>query len=83
MAGAALDAAQGLPAVARLLWFNHHFATADVRDGVLSLSDLRTGSEPDYFFRFDVAQQTSTGWQALPLRQATTPRGFAAAWDAT
>lgn len=80
---AALDEARGVPAVARLLWFNHHFARAEVRDGVLSLSDLRMGNEPDYFFRFDVAQRTGAGWQAVRPRQESPPRDFATAWDAT
>jgi inner membrane protein len=66
----ALDAVSRLPAVARVLWFNHHFAKAQVRDGTLVLSDLRMGSEPDYSFRFAVATRAVNRWQALqPPRQ--------------
>ena len=66
----ALDAISQLPAVARVLWFNHHFAKAQVRDGTLVLSDLRMGSEPDYSFRFAVATRAGNRWQALqPPRQ--------------
>ncbi|MFS8063085.1 MAG: metal-dependent hydrolase [Luteimonas sp.] len=68
----ALAAVSQLPAVVRVLWFNHHFAKAEVRDGVLVLSDLRMGSEPDYSFRFAVAVASNEGdlWQALqPPRQ--------------
>jgi inner membrane protein len=66
----ALDAASELPAVVRVLWFNHHFAKAQVRDGVLVLSDLRMGSEPDYSFRFAVAMHAGNQWQPLqPPRQ--------------
>ncbi len=67
---AALDAAQGIPAVARILWFNHHFAKTAVRDGTLVLSDLRMGSEPDYGFNFAVARHDNGQWIALdPPRQ--------------
>jgi inner membrane protein len=48
--------------VARLLWFNHHFAKAEVVDGRLVLSDLRMGAEPDYTFRFAVAARDGKGW---------------------
>jgi len=66
----ALDAVGRLPAVVRVLWFNHHFAKAQARDGVLVLSDLRMGSEPDYSFRFAVATGEGGRWQALqPPRQ--------------
>jgi inner membrane protein len=67
----ALAAARGFPSVARLLWFDHGFAMAQVRDGELVVSDLRMGSEPDYAFRFVVARQVTGGWQAIrPPRQA-------------
>ena len=66
----ALDDVIQLPAVVRVLWFNHHFAKAQVRDGTLVLSDLRMGSEPDYSFRFAVATREGDRWQALrPPRQ--------------
>jgi inner membrane protein len=66
----ALDAARGIPSVERLLWFNHHFARAEVRDGALVLSDLRMGSEPDYSFSFAVARPDGGRWVALePPRQ--------------
>lgn len=67
---AALDAVRGFPAVARLLWFNHHFAKAETRDGRLLLSDLRMGSEPDYAFRFAVAERAGADWRAIPPQQA-------------
>ena len=70
---AALDAVASFPTPARLLWFNHHFAKAEVRDGVLVLSDLRMGSEPDYSFRFVVAERAGNGWRAVPPRQLRWP----------
>ncbi|MEO7257955.1 MAG: metal-dependent hydrolase [Luteimonas sp.] len=67
----ALDAARDIPAVMRILWFNHHFAKAEFRDGLLVVSDLRMGSEPDYAFRFVVARRDDDGWDAIrPPRQA-------------
>jgi len=69
----ALAVARELPAGARLLWFNHHFAKAEVRDGQLVLSDLRMGAEPDYSFRFVVAERDGDGWRAVPPRQLQWP----------
>lgn len=79
----ALARAGDVPAVRRLTWFNHGFEKAEVRDGVLGVSDLRMGSEPDYFFHFEVARRIGAGWQALPPRQVRGRRDFAATWDAT
>jgi inner membrane protein len=62
----ALQAARTVPDGARLLWFNHHFAKAEVRDGQLVLTDLRMGVEPDYTFRFAVAEDEDGRW--MPIR---------------
>lgn len=71
---AALAQVGALPAVRRLTWFNHGFQKALVSGGTLVLSDLRMGSEPDYSFRFAVARQTPSGWQALrPPQQLHWP----------
>jgi len=82
---AALDAVRGYPTVARLLWFNHHFAKAEVHDGQLVLSDLRMGSEPDYSFRFAVAARNSDAWRAIPVEQLQWPwrarRRLGAMWE--
>ncbi|WP_394001237.1 metal-dependent hydrolase [Luteimonas sp. WGS1318] len=80
---AALRANAGLPAVQRLLWFNHGFMGAEVVDGTLQLSDLRMGNEPDYFFRFSVARRDGDGWTAIPPTQAPMARDLAATWNAT
>ncbi|MFT3897991.1 MAG: metal-dependent hydrolase [Thermomonas sp.] len=67
---AALAAVRGLPSVERILWFNHGFAKAEVRDGSLVLSGLRMGSEPDYSFNFAVAREQDGRWVAIePPRQ--------------
>jgi len=70
----ALAQAGAIPAVQRLTWFDHGFQKAQVQDGVLVLTDLRMGSEPDYSFRFAVARDTPQGWQALqPPQQLRWP----------
>lgn len=67
----ALQQAQPLPMVQRLMWFNRGFMRAQVRDDTLVLSDLRMGVEPDYFFNFAVAQRDANGqWQALVPTQS-------------
>ena len=73
----ALRGAQGIAAVQRLDWFNHGFQKAQVRDGVLVLSDLRMGAEPDYTFNFAVAERDGNGWRAIPPEQLRWP------WQAT
>jgi inner membrane protein len=73
----ALGEVREQPNVARLLWFNHHFMKAEVRDGRLVLSDLRMGAEPDYSFRFAVAEPDGEGWRAIPAEQMEWP------WDAS
>lgn len=80
---AALRENAGLPAVQRLAWFNHGFMGAAVVDGTLQLSDLRMGNEPDYFFRFAVAQRAGDGWTSIPPTQAPMTRDIAEIWNAT
>jgi inner membrane protein len=73
----ALHAVRDYAAVRRLDWFNRGFMKAQERDGQLVLSDLRMGAEPDYSFRFAVAQRTGEGWREIPPRQLRWP------WEAT
>jgi inner membrane protein len=61
------------PMVVRLLWFNHHFVKAEQHDGQLVLSDLRMGVEPDYNFRFAVAERSGDGWREIPVVQLHWP----------
>src|SRR3546814_8854250 len=64
--------------------FNHGFMRAQVADGELVLSDLRMGSEPDYFFSYAVARREGDGWQAAsPPRQLDLQRDFGPVWQAT
>ncbi|HZH42730.1 MAG TPA: metal-dependent hydrolase [Lysobacter sp.] len=83
--GAMADVADA-PAVARLRWFNRGFMKAEVRDGVLVLSDLRMGAEPDYTFRFAVARRDGEReWQPIAPRQVAWPwqarRRLGAMWQ--
>ncbi|RPE80921.1 metal-dependent hydrolase [Vulcaniibacterium tengchongense] len=61
------------PSVQRLHWFNRGFMKAEARDGALVLSDLRMGAEPDYSFRFAVAERDGEGWREIPPRQLQWP----------
>ena len=80
---AALRANAQLPAVHRLAWFNSGFMGATVIGDRLVLSDLRMGNEPDYFFRFTVAERTGQGWTALPPSQLPMTRDIGETWTAT
>lgn len=73
----ALDAVRGYPTVARLRWFNHGFVKAQQRGDLLVLSDLRMGAEPDYTFRFAVAEREGAGWRKIPPQQLRWP------WEAS
>ena len=76
--------ARDIPAVSRLAWFNHGFMRAQVVDGELVLSDLRMGSDPDYFFSYAVARREDDGWRAVsPPRQLDLQRDFGRMWRAT
>lgn len=47
--------------------------TAGHRDGMLVLSDLRMGAEPDYSFRFLVAGHDGHAWHEVAPRQLRWP----------
>ena len=54
---------------------NRGFVKAEVRDGQLVLSDLRMGAEPDYGFRFAVAERDGSGggWRPMAPEQLEWP----------
>lgn len=69
----ALAEARDIAAVKRLTWFNRGFMRAQVQQDRLVLSDLRMGLEPDYNFRFEVAERRGDRWQAIaPVQQPWT-----------
>lgn len=70
---AALAAMDGDAGVQRLRWFAHDFLKAEEREGRLVLSDLRMGAEPDYSFRFVVAERDGAAWRAVPIEQEKWP----------
>lgn len=74
--GDALTAVRGYRAVERLRWFNHGFMKAQQREGQLVVSDLRMGAEPDYTFRFVVAEHVDGAWREVGPQQLRWP------WDA-
>ena len=82
---AALAHVSAYPAVWSLEWFNRGFMKAQVRENRLVLSDLRMGAEPDYSFRFAVAEKTASGWREIPPDQLQWPweagRRLGAMWQ--
>lgn len=70
----AFAAVADLPAVRELQWFNRGFMKSEQRDNRLVLSDLRMGAEPNYVFRFTVAEKTTAGeWTPLTPETAEWP----------
>lgn len=55
-----------MDSLTHLVWFNRGFMRAEIREGQLQLADLRMGVEPDYAFRFGVAERQQDGWRAIP-----------------
>jgi inner membrane protein len=67
---ASLRKVSAFPSVQRLNWFTHGFLKAERHDGRLVLSDLRMGAEPDYLFRFVVAEIDDRGsWRPVPVER--------------
>ena len=67
---AALQRLSEIPSVRRLHWFTHGFLKAEQHDRHLVLSDLRTGAEPDYVFRYAVAEIDDEGnWRPVSVRR--------------
>jgi inner membrane protein len=60
---------EALPAVERLEWFNRGFMKTEVREGLVVLSDLRMGAEPDYSFNFAVAKVSEQGIEEIRPQQ--------------
>jgi len=66
---AALQAVSARAEVRRLIWFTHGFLKAEQHGDRLVLTDLRMGVEPDYSFRYAVAQRVDEHWVAIPVQQ--------------
>ncbi|HET9482555.1 MAG TPA: metal-dependent hydrolase [Xanthomonadales bacterium] len=66
------------PAVERLAWFTHGFYSVARRGDAIVMTDLRMGIEPDYVFRFEVAEFVHGKIVALDdVRQDPWPSGTA------
>jgi len=71
---AALATIAEAPDVRELRWFNRGFMKAEARDGLIVLSDLRMGAEPNYVFRFAVARSDGArGWTPITPEAAAWP----------
>jgi hypothetical protein len=60
-------------AVQRLGWFTRGFIAATHEDGKLVLTDLRMGSEPNYVFRYVVAEGKRDRLHPVPPRRFDYP----------
>lgn len=52
------DALRGNYGLERMAWFSHGFFRMSLRDGLVTIADLRMGQEPGYTFEFAVARGT-------------------------
>jgi inner membrane protein len=67
---AALQEVSEFPSVRQLDWFTHGFLKAEQHERRLVLCDLRMGAEPDYIFRYAVAEIDEEGnWCPIPVRR--------------
>lgn len=64
-----LEKASDVWAVKRLRWFSRDLLKAEVKDGILSLSDLRMGQEPFYVFNHEVARIGNPHWHAIETKR--------------
>lgn len=69
----AMAAVRSYRAVERLRWFNRGFMKAERSRGLLVLVDLRMGAEPDYSFRFAVAEREGSSWREIAPQQLRWP----------
>lgn len=56
---ALFDALRGNYGLERIAWFSHGFFRVALRDGLVTIADLRMGQEPGYTFEFAVARGTA------------------------
>jgi inner membrane protein len=72
------------PGVARIQAFSQGFYRMDEQDGRIYITDLRMGSEPNYFFRFDVGAPDNEGrlsTENVAIKRGSRPDlGIALPW---
>lgn len=76
---ALFDALRGNYGLERMAWFSHGFFRVALRDGLVTIADLRMGQEPGYTFEFAVARGTpNPGFREIAY-ETVGSRGDAAA----
>ena len=61
------EALRGNYGLERIAWFSHGFFRVALRDGLVTIADLRMGQEPGYTFEFAVARGTANpGFREIP-----------------
>jgi len=72
---AAEAVAKAIPSARRMAWFDHGFQRARIYGADLVVTDLRMGSEPDYFFNYAVARREPGGvwWSLDPSLRFSLP----------
>lgn len=63
--------------VQRLKWFTHGFYSVEYEEGAVVMSDLRMGVEPDFVFRFKVAELSNPHPVPIPSIRMPSSRN----WD--
>lgn len=72
-----MELQQRLPdqaAIERMAWFTRDNYKLEQLNNVIVASDLRMGLEPNYFFRFQLAQIQCNEVKSVPPTQLSTPR---------
>lgn len=74
----ALEAASGIWAVDRLVWFSNGFMKPVIEGDTLVLADLRMGQAPVFVFRHEVARYDGANWLPIEtrLQPAKLEKGF-------
>lgn len=72
--GAGEEAVASVAALETLEWFSHGYLMRFEVDGRLRVADLRMGAAPDFFFVFDVAERSGTGWREIPPERVSMER---------
>lgn len=81
-----LDGIEDHPPIARLRWFTKGFYSVTLEDDRVVITDLRMGQEPDYIFRFFVANAEAQNLRPIKPIQAPNARNlgtFRTIWEET
>ena len=67
---------RGIWPVRRLLWFSKDFVGVRLHGHSVVMNDLRMGLEPNYVFRFKVAEKRGQEITAVPVQRVTEERNL-------